>query len=102
MHFRETTMYRQVLPYARAVARKFHLPVELLAVVDVAGLAASLPAANKSYLESFITDTWRNSAGFLERISKTFAGVSVASAVERGRPGEVVIEKAAADAGTLI
>ncbi len=92
----------QVLPYARAVARKLHLPVELLAVVDAVGLAVALHPGNKSYIGSLITDTWRRSAAFLERISKTFPGISVACAVEKGRPAEVVIEKAAADAGTLI
>jgi nucleotide-binding universal stress UspA family protein len=92
----------QVLPYARALARKLHLPVELLAVVDVVGLAASLTAEDKKDVESLIAHTWRSSAAFLERISKTFPGVSVTCAVEKGRPGEVVIEKAAADTGTLI
>jgi len=92
----------QVLPYARSLARQLHLPVELLTVVDTVGLAASLPAEKKKCVESLIADTWRSSAAFLERISKTFPGVSVACAVERGRPGEVVIEKAAADSGTLI
>jgi nucleotide-binding universal stress UspA family protein len=92
----------QVLPYARSLARKLNLPVELLAVVDVVGLVASLPADEKSNVESLIADTWRGSAVFLERISKTFPEVSVKCAVEKGRPGEVLIEKAAADSGTLI
>lgn len=92
----------QVLPYARSLARKLHLPVELLAVVDVVGLAASLTAEEKRDVESLIAHAWRSSAAFLERISKTFPGVSVTCTVEKGRPGEVVIEKAAADTGTLI
>lgn len=92
----------QVLPYARFLARSLHLPVELLAVVDVAGLTAALPADDKAKIESFIAATWRNSAAFLQRISNTFAGASATCTVERGRPGEVVIEKAAADAQTLI
>jgi nucleotide-binding universal stress UspA family protein len=92
----------QVLPYARSLTGKLHLPVELLTVVDTVGLAASLPPENKSGVESLVAHTWRSSASFLERISNTFPGVSVTYAVERGRPGEVVIEKAAADAGTLI
>jgi nucleotide-binding universal stress UspA family protein len=92
----------QVLPYARSLARNLHLPVELLAVVDVVGLVASLTPEDKGKAESLISHTWRASAAFLERISKTFSGVSVTCAVEKGRPGEVAIEKAAADAGTLI
>jgi nucleotide-binding universal stress UspA family protein len=92
----------QVLPYGRCLARNLQLPVELLAVVDVAGLVASLPAEDKTTVESFIAATWRNSEAFLDRTSNTFSGVSVTCAVERGRPGELVIERAAADAQTLI
>jgi nucleotide-binding universal stress UspA family protein len=92
----------QVLPCARSLARKLDLAVELLAVVDVVGLAASLPVEDKRKAESLIAETWRSSAAFLERISKTFPGVSVTCAVEKGRPGEVVIDKAAADSGILI
>ena len=97
-----SSVSEQVLPYARALARKLHLPVELLAVVDVVGLAASLPAEDKKDVESLIAHTWRSSEAFLERIGKTFSGVSATCAVEKGRPGDVVIEKAAADTGTLI
>jgi nucleotide-binding universal stress UspA family protein len=92
----------QVLPYARLLARKLNLPVELLAVVDAVGLAASLSPDEKRKVESLIAHTWRDSAAFLESISKTFPEVSVKRTVENGRPGEVVIEKAAADTGTLI
>jgi nucleotide-binding universal stress UspA family protein len=97
-----SSVSEQVLPYARALARKLHLPVELLALVDGVGLAASLPAEDKKDVESLIAHTWRSSEAFLERIGKTFSGASATCAVEKGRPGEVVIEKAAADAGTLI
>ena len=92
----------QVLPYARLLARKLNLPVELLAVVDAVGLAASLSPDEKKNVESLIAHTWRDSAAFLERISQTFPEVSVKCTVENGRPGEVVTEKAAADSGTLI
>ncbi len=92
----------QVLPYARAVARQLHVPVELLTAIDTVGLAASLPAQKKTDIENLIAHTWRSSAEYLERITKTFPGTSVTYAVERGRPGEVVIEKAAVEAGILI
>jgi nucleotide-binding universal stress UspA family protein len=96
-----SSVSEQVLPYARSLARKLHLPVELLAVVDVVGLTASLNPEDKN-ADSLITHTWRSSEAFLERIGKTFNGVSVTCTVDKGRPGEVVIEKAAADTGTLI
>ena len=97
-----STVSEQVLPCARSLARKLHLPVELLAVVDVVGLAASVPVEDKRDVESLIAHTCRSSAAFLERISGTFPGVSVTCTVEKGRPGEVVIDKAATDTGTLI
>lgn len=92
----------QVLPYARLLARKLNLPVELLAVVDAVGLAASLSPDDKSNVESLIAHTLRDSAAFLERLSKTFPEVAVQCTVEEGRPGEAVIEKAASDSGALI
>jgi nucleotide-binding universal stress UspA family protein len=92
----------QVLPYARTLARSLHLPVELMAAVDVVGLAASLGGESKPQIESIIADAWRSSQGFLEKISKTFLEVPVTCTVEKGRPGEVVIEKAGADNKTLI
>ena len=97
-----SSVSEQVLPYARLLARKLRLPVELLAVVDVVGLAASVPAEDKKGVESLIAHTWRSSETFLERISKTFPAVSATCAVEKGRAGEVVIEKAAANPDTLI
>ena len=93
---------QQVLPYARSLARKLELPVELLEVVDVVGLSAAVAACDKGNVESLIAETTRGSAAFLERISKTFSEVSVHCAVEKGRAGEVIIEKGAADSGTLI
>ena len=97
-----SNLAEQVLPYARVLAQKLHLPVELLAVVDVVGLAASLPAEDKKQVENLIVQTWRSSDESLKRISKTFSGISVTCAVEKGRPGDVVVEKAAVDTGILI
>jgi nucleotide-binding universal stress UspA family protein len=92
----------QVLPYARLLAHNLNLPVELLAVVDAVGLAACLSPDDKRNVESFIAHTTRDSAALLERLGKTFSEVSVKCGVEKGRPGDVIIEKAGADSGTLI
>lgn len=97
-----SSVSERVLPYARLFARKLNLPVELLAVVDAVGLAACLGPDDKRNVERFTAHTLRDSAAFLEKLSKTFSEVSVKCVVEKGRPGEVVIEKAAADSGTLI
>ncbi|HUK40328.1 MAG TPA: universal stress protein [Candidatus Acidoferrales bacterium] len=97
-----STVSQQVLPYARLMARQLNLTVELLEVVDVVGLCAAVAACNKGSVDSLIAETMRGSAAFLERISKTFSGGEVSCAVVQGRAGEVIIEKAAADSGTLI
>lgn len=97
-----SSVSEQVLPYARLFARKLDLPVELLAVVDAVGITACLSPDDKRDGESIVARTSRDSAAYLERLSKTIPEVSVKCVVEKGRPGEVIIEKATADSGTLI
>jgi nucleotide-binding universal stress UspA family protein len=92
----------QVLPYARSLAQKVNLPVELLALVDDVALAALLPPQEKKNAESLIAESVRGSVAFLERIRTTFHEVPVSCTVEKGMPGEAIIKKAAADGRTLI
>jgi nucleotide-binding universal stress UspA family protein len=92
----------QVLPYARALARKLHLPVQLLAVVDDIALAALAPAEEKKNVEDLVGANVRSSAAFLEKMSTTFHEVSVSCTVEKGTAGDVIIKKAAAESGSLI
>jgi nucleotide-binding universal stress UspA family protein len=44
----------------------------------------------------------RSSEQYLKGIAETFGGVNVKCAVEKGRSHEIIIEKAAADKGTLV
>jgi nucleotide-binding universal stress UspA family protein len=91
----------QVLPYARTLARNLRVPVELLGVVDITVLASQVARGNARYFETLITESVRSSEVYLNRIAETFPG-SVKRTIEKGRAEEVIIEKAAADPGTLI
>lgn len=92
----------QVLPYARYVAGRLKIPVHLLAVVDLVGMASSRMTERVQNLDAFMTENVHRSEAYLQHMSKTFPEVVVGWSVGRGYPAEVVIEKAAADRNTLI
>jgi nucleotide-binding universal stress UspA family protein len=96
-----STTGEQVLPYARTLARNLRVPVELLGVVDITVLASQVARGNARYFETLITESVRSSEAYLKRIAQSFPG-TVKCTIEKGRPEEVIIEKAAADPGTLI
>jgi len=92
----------QVLPYARFFARRLKIPVELLGVIDPDSVAPILDPATGHYVDTVVAERQRNSASYLRAIAPLLNGVTVRCAVEKGKPEEVVIEKAAADKETLI
>jgi nucleotide-binding universal stress UspA family protein len=92
----------KVLPYARLLGGKLNLPVELMTVVDIAEMAAHVSADKARYIPTLIEDTIRRSKLYVEQIAHSFAGISVKCTVEKGKPEDVIIEKAAADKNTLI
>ncbi len=92
----------KVLPYARSLSSALKLPVELLAVIDLSEMAAHVSAGKARYLDSMIEAGVRSSSDYLQRIAKTFTGANVKCSVEKGRPHEVIVERAAADKGTLV
>lgn len=92
----------KALPYARYFAGKFTVPVELLAVIDIAEMAAHMAAEKARFLDTMIEDGMRNSASYLRLIANTFPGINVTCTVEKARAEEAIIEKAAADKDTLI
>jgi nucleotide-binding universal stress UspA family protein len=92
----------EVLPYARYLAGKLKIPVELLGAVDLAGITSSIKTEKALNLEGFFSDSVRHSEAYLENISKTFRGITVGRTVAKGKPEELVIESAAGDSETLI
>jgi nucleotide-binding universal stress UspA family protein len=92
----------QALPYARYLAGKLKIRVDLLRSVDLVGITSSIKTEKALDLDAFISDSVRRSETYLESISKTFPGVAVGRTVSKGKPEEVVIEKASGDGETLI
>ena len=91
-----------VLPYGRILARTFQIPVELMEVLDIAGMASHVAAEKARRLDTVVTEGERSSEQYLKKIASSFSGVNVRCTVERGRPEDVIVEKAAADKTTLI
>jgi nucleotide-binding universal stress UspA family protein len=92
----------QVLPYARNVANKLKIPVDLLGVIDIAELAVHISAEKARYLEKIVEHGERSSMDYLQGIAKTFPGLSVNCATQKGTTAETIIDTAAEDKGTLI
>ena len=91
-----------VLPYGRILARTFQIPVELMEVLDIAGMASHIAAEKARLLGTVVTEGERSSEQYLKKIASSFSDVNVRCTVEKGRPEDVIIEKAAADKTTLI
>ena len=92
----------KVLPYARYLAGKFRMPIELLSVIDIAEIAAHLSAAKAPFLDTMIEDGVKQSTVYLRGVASTFPGGNVKCSVERGRAEDLIIEKGAADTAMLI
>jgi nucleotide-binding universal stress UspA family protein len=91
-----------VLPFARCIARCLQIPVELLAVVDVAEMARNVSAAKGFYLDTLIDDEARRYGTYLQRLAKNFPVGATHCTVSKGKAAEVIIESAEAEKETLI
>jgi nucleotide-binding universal stress UspA family protein len=96
----ETT--ENVLPYARALAKRLGIPVELLAVVDFTEMARSVSAADGLFLDRLANDEARRSGVYLAGISQSFSGIAARCLVKQGRAANIIVEIAAAEKDTLI
>ncbi len=83
----------KVLPYARFLAGKFKIPVELLAVVDIAEMATHMSAEKARFLDTLVEDSVRASENYLRGIAGTFKDVTVKNTVEKGRAEDTIVEK---------
>jgi nucleotide-binding universal stress UspA family protein len=92
----------KVLPYARYLAGKFKIPVELLAVIDIAEMAAHISAEKVRHLDTMIEDGVRASTSYLRGIATTFRDANVTCTVEKDRAENAIIGKGEADSAMLI
>lgn len=97
-----STTAEKALPYARFLAGALKLPIELLAVVDIAEMATHLSADRARHLDTIIQDIVRHSEEYLKRVAGSLPGGSIKCMVEKGRAEQVIVETAAADKGTLV
>ncbi len=91
-----------VLPHARSLALKFHLPVTLLYVVNIAELATHLSAGNAQFMDAMVDGEIKRGRSYLSGLVNRFDGLSVVCAVEKGRADEGIVHKAAEDKRALI
>lgn len=92
----------KVLPYARYLAGQFKIPVELLAVIDIADMAAHMAAEKAHFLDTMVEDATRSSETYLRNVTPTFPGANVKHTVVKGRAEDAIIEKGEADKNALI
>ena len=92
----------QVLPYARFLAKKLAIPVQLLQVIDPDVVALLANPGQGRYIDTIVDDLTRESRAYLESIAKSIAGTSVQCLVEKGKPEDILIEQAAADKDSLM
>ena len=97
-----STTAEKVLPYARYFVAKFKIPVQLLAVIDIAEMVTHISADRARFVNTMIEDGVRSSENYLREVAKTFPGAEVRCTVEKGRAQEVIIEKGNTDTGMLI
>ena len=91
-----------ILPYARAFAQALKIPAELLHVIDPETLMPSVIAHQGRY-DDLMTAERKHGDEYLKRLASSFASAaSVGCSLEIGRPAEVIVDRAAAQAGTLI
>jgi nucleotide-binding universal stress UspA family protein len=83
----------KVLPYARYLAGRFKIPVELLAVIDIAEIATHMTAEKARFLDTMVEESVRASENYLRRVAGSFPGITVNSTVEKGRAEDAIIEK---------
>lgn len=92
----------KVLPYARYLAGKLKIPIELLAVIDIAEMVAHIAVEKARFLDTMVEDGVRASTTYLRGIATTFTGAEVKCSVAKGRAEETIIERAEKEPSTLI
>ena len=91
-----------ILPYARSFAKTLKIPVELLYVIDPEALIPSVVAQHGRYHEVLGAER-KYGTNYVKQVATSFLdSSSIDCSVEIGRPAEVIVDRAAAQAGTLV
>jgi nucleotide-binding universal stress UspA family protein len=97
-----STTAEKVLPCARYLAARLNIPVELLAVVDVGEIAGHMGAEKARFFDTMMEEGVRHLTEYLRGIATSFVGDNVHCSVEKGKPEDVIIERAATDKNLLV
>jgi nucleotide-binding universal stress UspA family protein len=92
----------RVLPYARYLAARLKLRVELMAIIEMTELAAHAPPGRAPVYEKMVDNETARSEAYLNGVAATFGGMEVQCTVEKGRPGEVLARRSGAGSGLLM
>lgn len=90
------------LPLARCFARALQVPVELLAIVDLAETARRVAADHMTITSAFVEDAARAFGTYLEGAARNFPTGNTRCTVARGNAAETIIAAAATDPHTLV
>jgi nucleotide-binding universal stress UspA family protein len=92
-----------VLPYVRALAKAFKIPVELLHAIDPEIVSASVDPSAGRYLDEVEADMRRKGLEYLEPVADSFRELATAScSTVVGKPAEMIVKIGAADPAILI
>lgn len=92
-----------ILPYARVFAKALQIPVELLHAVDPEIITTFTDPRQGRYVDVVEADMKRNGLAYLKRVAASFKEPSTVHQIaEIGKPAEVIVDRAAAQTGTLI
>jgi nucleotide-binding universal stress UspA family protein len=92
-----------ILPYARAFAKALQVPVELLHAIDPEIITRFTDPRQGRYVDVVEADMRRNGLAYLKRVAASFKEPpTVHPIAEIGKPAEVIVDRAAAQTGTLI
>src|SRR3972149_1379163 len=90
-----------ILSYTRSFAKGFNIPVELLEVIEPDTLMPSVVAQHGRYHDVMTAEREKRSA-YLKEVATLFSGsLPVDCNVKIGKPAEIIVDTAAAPAGTL-
>jgi nucleotide-binding universal stress UspA family protein len=92
----------QALPFARLLARTLKIPIELFEVVDLSSAGVHMAADRALFLERLIAEAERSAREYLDGVARELADIDVAISIERGKPAQAILARAAAIPGALI
>jgi nucleotide-binding universal stress UspA family protein len=91
-----------VLPYVRLLAGNLKVPVELMAVIDIAEISRRIYAEQFTDLDRIIENQVVAAEKYLGSVARSLKEENITCAVEKGVTAGSIIDKAGMDKGTLI